>query len=270
MNKFLSFLIQAWDPRPAFALHCSSLAEKYEQNLRASPSTDPQIVEFLVQERHRIFLLFSKLLPEFENRISIVITADVCVEHCGVFLWKNHVYILVSSALIGRPYDHPKDNGVKAWEWLARHEVAHIRNNHLPWLFYTRRLFLLTRKMCCVLAILLLPFTSHPQALTLLRPFLCLMGGSWLLQALVSVAFEWKADLFATLSIKDVVALEDAEKSLLRMKEQAIKRKPAPLGWILYTLRVVLFDPHPPLMARQWLLRRRIASLSKRSFAHLK
>ena len=96
------------------------------------------------------------------------------------------------------------------------------------------------------------------------------MGGSWLLQTLVSIAFEWKADLFAIFSIKDVAALEDAEKSLLRMKEQAIKRKPAPLGWILYTLSVVLFDPHPPFVARRWLLRRRIDSLSKRSFSHLK
>jgi hypothetical protein len=120
--------------------------------------------------------------------------------------------------------------------------------------------------MCCILAILLLPFTSYQQALTLPSPYLCLIAGGWLLQTLVSVAFEWKADLLATFSIKDVATLEDAEKSLLRMKERAIKRKPAPLGWILYTLRVVLLDPHPPLMAHWWLLRQRIVSLSKGSF----
>ncbi|PWU13899.1 MAG: hypothetical protein C5B45_05355 [Chlamydiae bacterium] len=50
-NKFLSRLVQLWDPRPMLAGMWLEIAEKYEERLQASPSLDPQIVEAILQER---------------------------------------------------------------------------------------------------------------------------------------------------------------------------------------------------------------------------
>lgn len=163
--------MQIWDARPLLAKEWLESAEKYEERLRTNQSLNPQVVECILNERNRILLLFSELLPEFEKRISIVITTDTYVEHCAVFLWKKHLYVLVSAALIGRPYDHPEDKGLKAWEWLARHEATHIRNNHLFWFFHTRRLFRITYTICCISAIFVCLFASH-QTLILLEPCL--------------------------------------------------------------------------------------------------
>lgn len=48
----------------------------------------------------------------------------------------------------------------------------------------------------------------------------------------------------------------DAEQSLSRMTSQAIKRFPHPFGWLNYLLHLLFFDPHPPFILRQWLLRK--------------
>lgn len=55
--------------------------------------------------------------------------------------------------------------------------------------------------------------------------------------------------------------LEEVEKSLHRTSLQARKRLPEPLGWIQYALSMLFVDPHPPLIARLWLLRRRLRYL---------
>lgn len=253
--------MRIWDARPLLAKEWLESAEKYEERLRTKKSLNPQVVEFILNERNRIRQLFSELLPEFENRISVVVTTDAHVENCAVFLWENHLYVLVSGALIGRPYDHPDDKGLQAWEWLARHEAAHIRNNHLFWFFHTRRLFRITYMICCVPAIFLRLFTSHQTLFIWLTPWLWLLGGFWLLQTIVGIVFEWKADLVATSSIKNSLTLEETEKSLHRMSLQASKRWPAPFGWIQYALSMIFVDPHPPFVARRWLLRRRFRYL---------
>lgn len=236
-------------------------AEKYEERLRLNKSLNPQVVEAVLQERNRIRSLFNELLPEFVGRTSVVVTTDARVEHCAVSLWNDHLYVLVSGALIGRPFDHPEDAGLKAWEWLARHEIAHIRGGHLPWFFHTRRLFRLTYNFCGVLAILLSILTSKHMVYTWLQPFLWLLGGLWVVQTIVALAFEWKADLVATQSIRDPSVLEEAEKSLYRMSLQAKERWPFPIGWIQYVVSMVLVDPHPPLALRRWLLQRRLRAL---------
>ncbi len=238
-------------------------AEKYEERLRLNKSLNSQVVEAVLQERNRIRTLFNELLPEFVGRTSVVITTDARVEHCAVFLWNDHLYVLVSGALIGRPFDRPEDTGLKAWEWLARHEIAHIRGGHLPWFFHTRRLFRLTYNFCGVLAILLSILASKHMVYTWLQPFLWLLGGLWVVQTIVSLVLEWQADLVATRSVRDPSVLEETEKSLYRMSLQARERWPFPLGWIQYAVSMVLVDPHPPLAARRWLLQRSLRALKK-------
>lgn len=261
MNKYLSYFVRLWDPRPLLAKEWLEDAQKYEERLQANRSLNPQVVEFILQERNRIRQLFSELLPEFENRITVVVTKDAQVESCAVFVWKNYLYVLVSGALLGRPYDHPDDKGLKAWEWLARHEAAHIRHQHLGWFFHTRRLFRIPYIICCLLTPFILLFTSQQTVSSWLTACLWILGGFWLLQTSVGLALEWKADFVATSSIKDQATLKEVEKSLHRMGQQAIKRWPAPLGWIQYALSMLFLDPHPPLIARRWLLRRRLRYL---------
>lgn len=253
--------MRMWDPRPMLASEWLESAEKYEERLRANQSLNPKVIEVVLQERNRIRALFNELLPEYVERISVVITTEARVDQCAVFLWNDRVYILVSGALLGRPYDHPGDTGLKAWEWLARHEIAHIRGGHLPWFFHTRRLFRLTYNFCGVLAILLSILASKEMAYVWREPFLWLLGGLWFVQTIVALVFEWQADLVATRSIRDPSVLEETEKSLTRMSLQARKRWPFPLGWILYAVSMVLVDPHPPLAARCWLLRRSLRAL---------
>lgn len=261
MNKFISFLARVWDARPLLASEWLESAEKYEERLRTNQPSNPQVVESILKERDRIRTLFSQLLPEVENRISIVITTDALVENCAVFIWKNHLYVLVSGALIGRPYDHPDDNGLKAWDWLARHEAAHVRNHHLFWLFHTRRLFRISYTISWISAIFLRIFASSQTFYIWLKPCLFLLGGFWLLQTIVGIVFEWKADLSATSSIQDSEVLKETEKSLHRMHVQARSRWPAPIGFIYYAFNIIFIDPHPPFIARRWLLRRRLRSL---------
>lgn len=239
------------------------LANEYEERLRANQSLSPQVIEAIVQERNRIRALFSELLPEFADRISVVLTRDVHVEHCSIFSWNRHLYVLVSAALIGRPYDHPGDeDAIRAWEWIARHEVVHIREGHLPWFFHTRRLFRLTYLLGCISAIFLKVFASRQTLWIWLEPFLYLLGGLWVVQTVVGLLFEWRADLAATRSIQDPLVLRETEKSLYRMGLQARRRWMAPLSWIQYAMSVVFFDPHPPFLARRWLLRRRVNALN--------
>ncbi len=261
-NQFLSYLVRMWDPRPMLASEWLEAAEKYEERLRVNKYLNSQVVDDVLQERNRIRALFNALLPEFVGRTSVVVTTDVRVEHCAVFLWNDYLYVLVSAALIGRPFDRPEDTGLKAWEWLARHEIAHIRGGHLPWFFHTRRLFRLTYNFCSVLAILLSILASKHMVYTWLQPFLWLLGGLWVVQTIVALAFEWKADLVATQSIIDPSVLEEAEKSLCRMSLQARGRWPFPLGWIQYVVSMLLVDPHPPLAARRWLLLRSLRALA--------
>ncbi len=237
-------------------------AEKYEERLRAIQSLNPQIVEAILCEKNRIHSLFRELLPEFAERISVVITTEALVEHCAIFSWNNHLYILVSGALIGRPYDHPKEPGLKAWEWLAHHEKAHILGNHLPWFFHTRRLFRFTTLFCFFQKISLDIFDSNHVLSAIREPCLWFLGGTWLLQTFVGLVFEWQADLAATNAVKESLVLEDVQKTLHRMTSQSRKRWANPLlGWVRYIMSMLFQDPHPPWFARRWLLQRRLRSL---------
>lgn len=261
LNKVLSRILRSWDPRPVLAKEWLESAEKYEERLRTNPSLNQQVVEVILQERGRIRALFRELLPEFGECISIVVSTDTQVEHCAVFSWNDHLYVLVSAALIGRSCNHPTSNGFKAWEWLSRHEAAHIRDGHLPWLFHTRRLFRLTFVLCYTQWLLLKLFASRQMFYEWLEPSLWLLGGLWLIQTVVALALEWKADLIATRSVTDPIVLKETENSLARMGIQARKRFVFPLGWIQYAVSLLFFDPHPPLAARRWLLRRRLRIL---------
>jgi hypothetical protein len=256
LKGLLAKLSRMWDPRPHLAKDWLECAQKYEESLRANKLVDPQIVDSILQERKRIHALFQKLLPEFKDQISIVITNDVCGEHCAIFSWNNHIYVLVSAALIGRPIDHPESNGIKAWDWLAHHEISHLKSGHLPWLFHVRRLFRLTILFLCSSSILSYVLPSNSLTESWLNTSLWLFGFSWCIQTIVSLIVEYKADLQATRSIADPLILEDAEKALSRMGSQAIRRFPQPLGWLNYLLSLLFSDPHPPFVLRQWLLRK--------------
>ncbi len=85
---------------------------------------------------------------------------------------------------------------------------------------------------------------------------------------IVSLVFETMADLQATRSIKDPSAFDAAEESLSRMTSQAINRVPQPFGWLNYLLHLLLLDPHPPFILRQWLLRKH-ARLLRNGFLNL-
>ncbi len=263
LNKFLSRLVWMWDPRPALAKEWLESAEKYEERLRSNQSANPQIVEAVLQERNRICALFNVLLPEFAGRISVVVTKEARIEHCAVFSWNNRVYVLVSGALLGRPYDHPEDDGLKAWQWLARHEIAHVRGKHLPWFFHTRRLFRFACYFCGVLGFLSMIFPSNQIFHNWLGSSLWVLGGGWLVQTMTALFCEWKADLEATRSINNPSVLKEAEKSLCRMGLQARECWSFLLGWIQYAVNMVFIDSHPPLAARRLLLRRRLCVLER-------
>lgn len=256
-NKNFSFWKRIWDPRPFLANEWLEAAERYEERLRASSAVSPNVLQAILDERNRILELFNELLPEFTGRTSLVVTKDAHVEYCGVSLWKDRLYVLVSAALIARPFDCPQNSGVKAWQWLARHEASHIRRGHLPWLFHVRRLFRLTYHFCWVFAIILGIAVSKETMYAWLKPVLWLLGAIWVVQTVVCLCLEWKADVVATQSIKDPSILKEAEESICRMS----KRRRFSFGWILYMFNSLLVDPHPPLFARRWLLRRRVSQL---------
>lgn len=173
--------------------------------------------------------------------------------------------MLVSAALIARPIDHPESDGVKAWNWLAQHEISHLKSGHLPWLFHVRRFFRFTILFLCVSKILSYILPSNHLIDSWLNASLWLFGFGWSIQMIVSLIIEYKADLQAIRSTKDRLILEDAEKSIARMGSQAIKRFPQPLGWLNYLLSLLFSDPHPPFILRQWLLHKH-ARLLKNDF----
>lgn len=254
MSNFLTKLYRIWDPRPKLAAEWLEFAHQYENRL-ANSHLKPEIVEAILAERNRIHKLFRERLPEYQDRISIVVTNNTA-EHCAVLAWNNHIYVLVSGALIGRPYDNPDDTGIKAWEWLAEHEIAHIREGHLPWFFYSRRLFQFTSALVA-LHILLNMFAFKQLIAAYYWPHIGILVSTWLLQLIIILPREWKADLMATEAIDDPSVLIEAEKSLCRMTSQAKNRRGL-LGYINYYLSALFLDPHPPLAARRFLLKRKI------------
>ena len=247
----LAKLSYMWDPRPHDAKRLLDSAQKYEESLRANKNLNPQIVDSILEERKRIHALFQKLLPEFKDHISIVVT-NVRVEHCSIFTWDNHIFVQVSGFLIGRPYDYPESDGIKAWDWLAHHEISHLKFRHLPWLFHVRRLFRFSRLFLFISGILSCVLPSNPLLESWLNTSCWLFGSSWCIQMIVSLIFEYQADLQATRSIKDPLILEDAEKAISRMNSQAINS----FGWLNYLYSSLFLDPHPPFALRKWLLRK--------------
>ncbi len=264
----LAKLYRMWEPRSKLAEEWLDYAQKYEEVLRANKLVNPQIVDSILQERYRIHTLFQKLLPEFKDQISIVITNDVCVEHCSIFAWNNHVYVIVSAALIGQPIDHPELDGMKAWNWLAQHEISHLKSGHLPRLFHVRRLFRLSILFLSITNILSCIFPSNQLIDSCLNLSFWLYGASSCIQLIASLSFEYTADLQATRSIKDPLILEAAEKTISRMASQAIKRFPQPIGWLNYIYSSLFIDPHPPILLRKWVLRKH-AQLLRNKFIPL-
>jgi hypothetical protein len=97
---------------------------------------------------------------------------------------------------------------------------------------------------------------------TIREPCLWFLGGTWLLQTIVGLVFEWQADLAATKAVKERSVLEEVQKKLHRMTIQARKRWANPLlGWMQYIMSMLFQDPHPPWLARRWLLKRHLRSL---------
>lgn len=252
-------LKRMWDPRTNLAKEFQDSASRYEEILRANNQgneQNEQIAESILQERRRIQALFQRLLPEFKEKISVVVTKEILVEHCSIFSWNEHIYVLVSAALIGRPLVHPELPGTKAWDWLAQHEIYHIKSGHIPWLFHVRRVYRITRVFFLIPLIFSYVLPSNHLLDSWLNGSFWLFWAGWSMKMIVSLVFEYWADLQATRSIKDPLVLEDAEQSLNRMTSQAIKRFPQPFGWLNYLLHLLFFDPHPPFILRQWLLRK--------------
>ena len=249
-------LKRIWDPRATLAKELLDSATRYEERVRANKLTDQQIVESILRERSRIHALFQKLLPEFKEQISVVVTNETLAEHCAIFSWNKHIYVQVSAVLIARPIVHPESTGIKAWDWLAQHEISHVKSGHLPWLFYVHRVFQLTILFFGIPKIFSYVLPSNHLLDSWLNGSFWLFWAGWSMKMIVSLVFEYWADLQATRSIKDPLVLEDAEQSLSRMTSQAIKRFPHPFGWLNYLLHLLFFDPHPPFILRQWLLRK--------------
>ena len=249
-------LNRMWDERPTLAKELLDSATIYEERLRANKLVDQQIVESVLQERSRIHALFQKLLPEFKEQISVVVTKEALVEHCAIFSWNKHIYVLVSAPLIARPIEHPESNAIKAWDWLARHEISHIKSGHLPWLFYVRKLFRFTALFFLIPCIFSYLLPSNHLIDSWFNKSLWLFWAGWSIKMIVTLVFETMADLQATRSIKDPSVLEAAEESISRMTSQAINRLAQPFGWLNYLLHLLLLDPHPPFILRQWLLRK--------------
>lgn len=246
--KFITSLSRFWDPRPFIAKEWLASAQAYENNLRSNQTLKPELVEAILCERNRIHAHFQKLLPEHCDRISIVITRDYS-ENCFIGFWDNHVYVLVTVGLLARPIDHPNDCVVKGWEWLAHHEVAHLRKGHLPYFFHTRRLFRFSLIIFAIIAFT--PYMAYA---------LCLLGASWILQTIVHLCFEWEADRTANNLIMEPSVIQDAEMLLFRMTTQTQKGLPFPLGYISYAWASI-FNPHPPFAIRRYLFRRRLKKL---------
>ena len=265
-KNLLTKLYHIWDPRPNLAKEWFDCAQKYEERLRTNKLLDPKIADSILQERNRIHTLFQKLLPEFREQISIVVTNDVRAENCAIFSWNNHVYVLISAVLIARPIDHPESDGINAWNWLAHHEISHLKSGHLPWLFHIRRLFRFTLIFLCIPKILSYALPVNHIIETWLNTSFWLFLGAWSIQMISSLVMEYTADLYATRSTKDHLILEDAEKTLSRMKTQATSRLTKPFGWLIYMFQALFTDPHPPFLMRRWLLRKHARSL-KNNFA---
>lgn len=53
-----------------------------------------------IEEKNKILTLFQTLLPEYKNQISIVVTNNGFQETLVISTWDNHIYIIVSAALI--------------------------------------------------------------------------------------------------------------------------------------------------------------------------
>ena len=139
----------------------------------------------------------------------------------------------------------------KGWEWLALHELAHVRKGHLPWLFYTRMAVRLTNT---ALLGLMIPHCFGVGSIFFKGAYLAFLG-SLVLQMVVSLKCEWDADLYATQLTHDPEVLQEAEKSLCRMRMQAMGT--SLLKRIGYFINCLCVDPHPPWMIRRALLRKK-------------
>ncbi|MCH9617719.1 MAG: hypothetical protein SP4CHLAM5_10820 [Chlamydiia bacterium] len=260
--KILLYIYNLWDPRAKIAKGFLEGSDQYEAKLRASKQVSPDVVDSILAERGRIHSLMQEHLPDYKESISIVVTNDILVENLAIFSWNDHLYLLVSAALIGRPIDHAKESGIKGWEFLARHESAHIKFGHLPWLFYTRRFFKFITYLLITFIVMTYIFPNIQEIKTCVYTSSLLYLLSWTIQTITGLITEYQADRYAISSINDREVLDDAEKTLSRIKSQATKRFPGLLGWINYVICILLVDPHPPLFIRKWMLRKRARSLS--------
>jgi hypothetical protein len=254
LKKYFKKLYLLWDIRSNVSKIWRENSQKYEGDLRGNISLDPKIVESVLEEKNRILTLFQTLLPEYENQISIVVTNNVFQETLAISTWDNHIYIIVSAALIARPIDNPHSNGINGWNFLALHEIAHIKSGHLPLLFHVRRVFQFSNLLIFLLSFIFFGFCLFAPLTYLMMPnfsiFYKLYGIIWFIQTAISLTFECSADIQAARSIKDPLFLEDAVNTLDRMKDLTIKS----IGLLKYIAICLLVDAHPPFILRKWIL----------------
>ena len=198
--------------------------------------------------------MLTQELPKYKDKIFVVVTKEQRFETVAITEWNNHIYLLVSAALLARPIDEPTSELEKSWKWLIKHEVNHIKQNHLLWIVISRQLHKLSSLSLAIASIFFREFSTI---------FVILFLTTWFFQAAVSFTSEILSDKIATLAIDDISVLEAVKKTLIRMNAQVANIFPQPIGYIYYFLISIINATHPPLFLRQWILNKRMALLRK-------
>ncbi len=238
-----------WINRKKLAAFYKNSAANYDINLKENKILDQKVVEAILEEKKKITSYFVKQLKSHNREIHIVITNQTAVESISVFSYKNDIFIFVSAALLAKPIDYP-DTDPSYWEWLVNHECTHIKGNHLPWIYWSNRLFTISN--LALILNLILPFSIFYNLIFWLFSFTT--------QLLIRLGTEMHADYTATKLICNSKTLESALLAIERMTNQAYLSNK-----YHYVLSSIFVDPHPPLILRKWLIKKRISYLSQTS-----
>jgi hypothetical protein len=244
------------DPRSNLAKKWQESAENYESRLRSNQHLNQAIVELILKERNRIHELFQSVLPAYKDRISIVVISEPIIDSCAVCEIENHIYVLVSAALIAKPIDFPNIDSTRVWQWLSRHEAAHIHYKHSSILYYVRSIFRIACFTVFGLRLLSLFSLFHSKIDFLVNFAFVVLCIAWIMQTVVSITTEIVADRFANRSIQDPLIFKEAQEFLSRIRSQVINRVPKPFGWIVYLCSSLFVTPYPPLFLRKWLMKK--------------
>ena len=237
-------------PRSFFAEVFEKTARNYDASLLNS-SAPQDVVQAILNEKNRLRSLFEKVCPEYLNNLSIVVVNNTTVDTCSVFLFKNHLYILVSAAFIGRPYDHPSTTESKAWEWIAQHEAVHVKNNHDFILFLVKKFFIFCSTTALSLKLLVTFCAGTLASDNYFYAYLSLIGFSWLVFFVSSFYIECKADVIASQKTDDIDVLIEAKEYLKRVKSQVREISKNPLNRLILSLHRLIFPTHRFLKSEQ-------------------